>query len=195
MHVDYKYIDDPKYYDNFAWAVEEYSTQLEKARNFLIDFAQCTLSIVLLGTVIATLGPWILLAEVVQMLLHVVVNKHLNSISIKYKEDSVPLDRRLGYFHRLFYLKEYAADMKSTMLGEIAGASYDNCGKQKLKVQAKYVWKIELLYILHEAILFSTEIIIMLYIIKNIIVGNIPEVAMYMTLMLSFTGWIQRLTC
>lgn len=186
VHVDYKYIGDPKYYDNFAWAVEEYSTQLEKARNFLIDFAQCTLSIVLLGTVIATLGPWILLAEVVQMLLHIVVNKHLNSISIKYKEDSVPLDRRLGYFHRLFYLKEYAADMKSTMLGEIAGASYDNCGKQKLKVQAKYVWKIELLYILHEAILFSTEIIIMLYIIKNIIVGNIPEVAMYMTLMLSF---------
>lgn len=49
VHVDYKYIDDPKYYDNFAWAVEEYSTQLEKARSFLIDFAQCTLSIILLG--------------------------------------------------------------------------------------------------------------------------------------------------
>lgn len=120
------------------------------------------------------------------MLLHVVVNKYLNAISIKYKEDLIPVDRRLGYFHRLFYLKEYAADMKSTMLGKIAGESYDNCGEQKLKVQAKYVWKIELLYILHEAILFSTEIIIMLYIIKNIIAGNIPEVAMYMTLMLSF---------
>lgn len=185
VHVDYKYIDDPKYYDNFAWAVEEYSTQLGKARGFLIDFAQCTLSIILLGTLIATLGPWILLIEIVQMLLHVVVNKYLNSISIRYKEDLVPVDRRLGYFHRLFYLKEYAADMKSTMLGKIAGESYDNCGEQKLKVQAKYVWKIELLYILHEAILFSTEIIIMLYII-NIIAGNIPEVAMYMTLMLSF---------
>lgn len=186
VHVDYKYIDDPKYYDNFAWAVEEYSTQLENARKFLIDFAQCMLSIILLGTLIATLGPWILLIEVVQMLLHVVVNKYLNAISIKYKEDLVPVDRRLGYFHRLFYLKEYAADMKSTMLGKIAGESYDNCGEQKLKVQAKYVWKIELLYILHEAILFSIEIIIMLYIIKNIIAGNIPEVAMYMTLMLSF---------
>lgn len=57
VHVDYKYIDDPKYYDNFAWAVEEYSTQLEKARNFLIDFAQCTLSIVLLGTVIGNARP------------------------------------------------------------------------------------------------------------------------------------------
>lgn len=186
VHVDYKYIDDPKYYNNFAWAVEEYSAQLEKARSFLINFAQCTLSIILLGTVIATLGPWILLAEVVQVLLHVVVNKHLNSISIKYKEDSVPIDRRLSYFHRLFYLKEYAADMKSTMLREIAEASYDNCGKQKLNMQEKYVWKIELMYILHEAILFATEIIIMLYIIKSIIAGNIPEVAMYMTLMLSF---------
>lgn len=87
VHVDYKYIDDLKYYDNFAWAVEEYSTQLENARKFLIDFAQCMLSIILLGTLIATLGPWILLAEVIQMLLHVVVNKYMNSISIKYKEE------------------------------------------------------------------------------------------------------------
>lgn len=186
VHVDYKYIDDPKYYDNFAWAVEEYSTQLGKARGFLIDFAQCTLSIILLGTLIATLGPWILLIEIVQMLLHVVVNKYLNAISIKYKEDLVPVDRRLGYFHRLFYLKEYAADMKSTMLGKIAGESYDNCGEQKLKVQAKYVWKLELLHILHEAVLCVTEIIIVIYIIKNIINGNIPEAATYMTLMLSF---------
>lgn len=186
VHVDYKYIDDPKYYDNFAWAVEEYSTQLENARKFLIDFAQCTLSIILLGTLIATLGPWILLAEVIQSLLHVVVNKYLNAISIKYKEDLVPVDRRLGYFHRLFYLKEYAADMKSTMLGKIAGESYDNCGEQKLKVQSKYVWKLELLHILHEAVLCVTEIIIVIYIIKNIINGNIPEAATYMTLMLSF---------
>ena len=186
VHVDYKYIDDPKYYDNFAWAVEEYSTQLENARKFLIDFAQCMLSIILLGTLIATLGPWILLAEVIQSLLHVVVNKYLNAISIKYKEDLVPVDRRLGYFHRLFYLKEYAADMKSTMLGKIAGESYDNCGEQKLKVQSKYVWKLELLHILHEAVLCVTEIIIVIYIIKNIINGNIPEAATYMTLMLSF---------
>ena len=186
VHVDYKYIDDPKYYDNFAWAVEEYSTQLENARKFLIDFAQCTLSIILLGTLIATLGPWILLAEVIQSLLHVVVNKYLNAISIKYKEDLIPVDRRLGYFHRLFYLKEYAADMKSTMLGKIAGESYDNCGEQKLKVQSKYVWKLELLHILHEAVLCVTEIIIVIYIIKNIINGNIPEAATYMTLMLSF---------
>lgn len=186
VHVDYKYIDDPKYYDNFAWAVEEYSPQLENARKFLIDFAQCMLSIVLLSTLIATLGPWILLAEVIQSLLHVVVNKYLNAISIKYKEDLIPVDRRLGYFHRLFYLKEYAADMKSTMLGKIAGESYDNCGEQKLKVQSKYVWKLELLHILHEAVLCVTEIIIVIYIIKNIINGNIPEAATYITLMLSF---------
>ena len=144
------------------------------------------LSIILLGTLIATLGPWILLAEVIQMLLHVVVNKYMNSISIKYKEDVVPLDRRLGYFHRLFYLKEYAADMKSTILGKVAGESYDNCGEQKLNLRTKYVWKIELLNILHEAILCVTEIIITIYIIKNIINGNIPEAATYITLMLSF---------
>lgn len=186
VHVDYKYIDNPEYYDNFAWAVEEYAKQIEKGREFLIQFTQCVLSLILLGTVIATLGPWILLIEVVQMLLHTVVNKHVNSNSIKYREESIPLDRRLGYFHRLFYLKEYAADMKSTLLGKIAGESYDKCGKQKLKVVTKYSWKIELLNVLHEVIFCVTEITIVLYLVKNILAGNIPQVGMYMTLMLSF---------
>lgn len=186
VRIDYKYIDNPEYYNNFAWAVEEYAKQIEKGREFLIQFAQCVLSLVLLGTVIATLGPWILLIEFVQMLLHVVVNISVNANAMKYKEAAIPLDRRLGYFHRLFYLKEYAADMKSTPLGKIAGESYDNYGSQKLRVLTKYTWRIELLNVLHEAILCGTEIIIMIYLIKSILAGSIPEIGMYITLMMSF---------
>lgn len=184
--VDYKNIDNPDYYDNYAWAVEEYVNQIEGARDFLVRFAQCILSLALLGTIIVTLGPWILVIEVIQMLLHVGVNKLINKNIIKYKEISIPLDRRLGYFKRLFYLKEYAADMKATPIADIAVDSYDNYSKQKLNVVTKYTWRLELLNVLHEVILSITEMVIMVYLIKSIIDGRIPEIGMYITLMLSF---------
>ncbi len=184
--TDYKNIDNPEYYDSFAWAVQEYATQLEGARDILVKIAQCILSLALLGTIIATLGPWILLVEVIQMLLHTGVNKLVNKSMMKYKEQSIPIDRRLGYFRRLFYLREYAADMKSTLISKLAGKSYDECTKEKIKIVTKFSWKYELLNVLHEVILSITEMIIMVYLIKNIISGNIPEIGMYMTLMLAF---------
>lgn len=184
--TDYKNIDNPEYYDNFSWAVEEYATQLEGARDLLVKIAQCVLSLALLGTIIITLGPWIIAIEVIQMLVHTGVNRIINTEMIKYKRDSVPIDRRLGYFQRLFYLREYAADMKSTLISKTAGESYDECAKNKIRIVTKFFWKYELLNILHEVILSVTEIIIMVYLIKNIIAGNIPEIGMYMTLMLAF---------
>ncbi|MBQ7076941.1 MAG: ABC transporter ATP-binding protein [Lachnospiraceae bacterium] len=184
--TDYKNIDNPEYYDNFSWAVEEYATQLEGARDLLVKIAQCVLSLALLGTIIITLGPWIIAIEVIQMLLHTGVNRIINTEMIKYKSASVPIDRRLGYFQRLFYLREYAADMKSTLISKMTGESYDECAKNKIRIVTEFFWKYELLNILHEVILSVTEIIIMVYLIKNIIAGNIPEIGMYMTLMLAF---------
>ncbi|MBR0434733.1 MAG: ABC transporter ATP-binding protein [Lachnospiraceae bacterium] len=184
--TDYKNIDNPEYYDSFAWAVQEYATQLEGARDLLVKIAQCILSLALLDTIIATLGPWILLVEAIQMLLHTGVNKLVNKSMMKYKEQSIPIDRRLGYFRRLFYLREYAADMKSTLISKLTGKSYDECTKEKIKIVTKFSWKYELLNVLHEVILSATEMIIMVYLIKNIISGNIPEIGMYMTLMLAF---------
>ena len=186
LQIDYHLIDNPEYYDRFAWAVEEYANQVEKGRDFVIQLTQNLLSLLVLGAIIVSLGPWILLVELVQMGLHMVVDLFVNSNTIQLKEASIPLERRLAYFHRLFYLKEYAADMKSTPLGKVARDSYDDYGNQKIKVLTKYTWRIELLNVLHEVIFFVAELIIVLYLIKSILSGRIPEIGMYMTLMLSF---------
>lgn len=186
MGLDYKYIDNPAYYNNYAWAIGEYAEQLNQGRDFLVSLSQCILSLVALGAIVATLGPWILLVEVIQMVLHTIVNRRVNIYTIKQKEAAVPLDRRLNYFHRLFYMKDYAADMKSTPLSESVFTEYSKVGKQKIQVIRSFAWKIEFWNVVHEIIFCLTELVIALYLVQSIISGRIPEVGMYMTLMLSF---------
>ncbi len=186
MRLDYKFIDSPRYYDQYAWAVSEYAQQVQQGREFLVSFSQCALSLAALGTIIATLGPWILLVEVVQMGLHNAVNKQVNRNDIEQKEAVVPLQRRLDYFHRLFYLKEYAADMRSTSLSGKVFTGYCEAGKQKTAAVGCFAMKRELLNCVHEVIFCLTELIIVLYLVQSILSGRIPEVGMYMTLMLSF---------
>lgn len=186
MKLDYRYIDSPEYYDNYAWAVDEYSNQMEAARQLLIDFFQCVLSLVVLVSIIATLGPWILLAEILEMFLISRINVLANKMQIREKDGLVPVERRLGYFHRLFYMKDYAADVKSTPLGEEILAEHRKTGEKKVKVVGSYAWKIEMLYNCQELVFSVTELIVVLYIVRSIISGRIAEVGMYMTLMLSF---------
>ncbi len=186
LQLDYKYIDSPEYYNTYAWAVGEYAKQVNKGRDFLVSFFQCVFSLAALITIIAALGPWILLVEVVQMVLHTLINKQMNRNTIAQKEATVPLDRRLDYFHRLFYMKDYAADMKSTPLRKSVFHEYSETGKSKLQIVGTFAWKAEFWNTVHEIIFCVTELVIVLYLVRSIISGRIPEVGMYMTLMLSF---------
>ena len=186
LQLDYKYIDSPEYYNTYAWAVGEYAKQVNKGREFLVSFFQCVFSLVALVTIIAALGPWILLVEVIQMVLHTLINKQMNRNAIAQKEATVPLDRRLDYFHRLFYMKDYAADMKSTPLRKSVFREYAETGKRKLSVVGTFAWKAEFWNMVHEIIFCVTELFIVLYLVRSIVSGRIPEVGMYMTLMLSF---------
>lgn len=186
MQLDYKYIDNPQYYDSYAWTVSEYAAQVKKGRELLVQFFPCILSVAVLGTIIASLGPWVLLLEVVQMALHSIINKQENINAMKKKEAIVPLNRRLDYFHRLFYMKDYAADMKSTPLSQSVLKEYSKTGKSKRNIVSSFARKGSFWSFIHEVVFCSTELIIILYLIQSIVSGRIPEVGMYMTLLLSF---------
>lgn len=186
MRLDYKYIDNPKYYDNFTWAMREYAQQVDEGRELIVSLCQCLLSLIAIGAIIISFGPWILLVEVVQMALHTAVNTQVNRNSIRQKEALIPLDRHLDYIHRLFYLKDFAADMKSTPVSKLAFQQYSDAAERKTAVVDSSAKKIELWNCVHEIIFCLTELVIVLYLARSITVGRLPEVGMYMTLMLSF---------
>lgn len=186
MSIDYKYIDNPEYYDKYAWAITEYSAQTVAARDFLKKFFQHFMSITMLFTMIAAIGPWIIPIEIIQMLLHCKIDFVQNKMNIAYKQALVPVNRRLSYFQRLFYQSEYAADIKSTLVGKKIMDKYDITENENLNVVNRYSKKRALYSILHELLFAITEFIIICYIVYNITVGNIAEVGMYIMMTLAF---------
>ena len=186
IETDYKYIDNPEYYDKFTWAVNEYTSQTNAARDFISRFFQYLFSASVLLTIIATIGPWILLIESVQLILQAILNEYSNKLSISQKNELMPVDRKIGYFHRTFYLKQYAADLKVTSLPRKLFREYDRSGEAKVEVTYKYAKKVLLLGMVREAVLAITEFVIIVYLITSIINGNIPEVGLYITMILAF---------
>ncbi len=186
LRLDYKFIDNPEYYNKYSRALNEYVAKTNAARDFINKFLQYFLSVTVLLSVIAVTGPWILVVEAVQLVLHAKINERENKVAIERKTETVPLDRRFSYFHRLFYLKDYSADMKSTLLSKRIFEKYEKTSEEKIDVVNRYARKTIALGIIHEMIFSVTEAVIILYLIYNISVGRIAEVGMYITMMLAY---------
>ena len=63
---------------------------------------------------------------------------------------------------------------------------YDRSGEAKVEVTYKYAKRVLLLGLVREAVLAITEFVIIVYLITSIINGDIPEVGLYITMILAF---------
>lgn len=85
LSIDYKYIDLPDYYDDFSWAMNEYVGQAYDAKEFVIDIMKYLASITVLVSIIASVSPWILLIECVQITIHALIKLRTNKNAINKK--------------------------------------------------------------------------------------------------------------
>lgn len=186
LEIDYKYVDDPEYYDNYAWALNEYLNQCNRAFDFCKNLLKNLLGATVLMSVILSVGPWIMFIEIMQLVLHNILLARTNKLDVAQKNELVPIERRFSYFHRVFYMKEYAADLKTSPLSNMILSKFNIVGKAKVEVAGKYALKNAIINIAHELIFFLTEFTIIIYLVYNIIHGNILEVGLYMTMILAF---------
>jgi len=185
LRTDYKYIDNPKYYDKYTWAVNEYASKAEEALSLVNNFVSSLVVIVALIAVISVIGPWVLIIALLSIGSRTIAYIKTNKIDIKREEEFVPLNRWLDYIHRIFYHREYTADLKTTGLGRIIFGRYNIVKKQKIDVLTKYSKETIKWALFADVIFRVAECIIVIHIAHGIYTGNIASVGLYITLMLA----------
>ena len=184
--TDYRYIDDPGYYDDYAWAVNEYADQVSGAVSFLASSGRCLAGIAVMVSIIATVEVWMLPIEAAQLVLHALVGRRMNRCDMGEREELVPIDRRLGYCHRLFYMKDYASDLKATLLKTLVLDGFHKAGGKKVRVRSRYEGRKAFWRMADELVFAATTGIIMLLLVHGIQSGSIPGIGMYVTMLLAF---------
>ena len=146
LKTDYKYFDDPEFYNNYTWAIKDYAGKAGEAFNLGIDILRSISIMIAMLSILLLMGPGIILITIVQMLIMTFFETRRNRLNIKKREKTLELDRKLNYVHRIFYQKEYAADLKSTNVKNYLLDMYRDNGKNKISVIKKFsgkllIWK------------------------------------------------------
>ena len=185
LKTDYKYIDDPDYYDKYQWAIDQHTAKSSEAFSFVNRILSAVVVVVSLVSIIAENNFFIVLLCMAGMVIRTLVSIRYNRVDMKMEEEFVPVDRKLEYTRRLFYLKDFTADLKSTNLKEYLFKNFDAMRQKKMAVQKKYGKSFFIWSAISDIVYRVIMIAIILLIAYNIYIGNILGSATYITMMLA----------
>lgn len=194
LSTDYKYFDDPEFYNNYTLTVNEYSNKSREAVELIINILKSLSTIISMGSVIIVLGPWLVVITVIEMIITVFIETQKNNVNIDKRMKSLAFDRKLGYVHRVFYQREYAADIKVTKLKNYLFALYRDSGKSKIGIIKAYAGVLFRWLFTQNCIGIVYNASIMIYISYGLLVSKkIIGVGKFMSLITANTQLMQSM--
>lgn len=181
----YDYVDNPDYYDKFSWAIKEYANKSTETVGFIVSSLTLIITIASLITIIATSIWWVIVIMAISFALKSLVVAKVNKLDLQKDEEAVPIDRKMDYFHRIFYQKPYAAELRTTKLKSIILAHYEKETQNKIHLIRKYIAKTLYLLIINDLLVRIADVFIVIGIAGSIYNGKVSEVGAYMTLLLA----------
>ncbi len=137
--IDLASYDDPDFYNDFIWAIRESDARVSQMMgNFNI----------LINRIVSSIAIWGLLAAVdliISLLLLVTVGagfllkNKLNRIRFERNEEINPIERKRSYIGRVFYLPEYAKQLRQGEIAAHLSKEYGRATEEKIDVIKKYI--------------------------------------------------------
>lgn len=140
--LDQSCYDDPEFYNDFIWAIRESDGRtVEIMENFSIFINRIVSSAVILG-VLASMDMVVAVVLLVSVSLGIVINNKLNKIHYDKNLEMNPINRKLGYISRVFYLQDYAKELRQGGIAKHLMNDYNATTEEKRDCIRKYTGKI-----------------------------------------------------
>lgn len=140
--LDQSCYDDPEFYNDFVWAIRESDGRVVQImENFGIFINRIVSSAVILG-VLASMDLVVAIVLLISVSLGFVVKNKLNKIRYDKNLEMNPIGRKLSYIGRVFYLQDYAKELRQGGIAEHLRNNYQTTTDEKISCIKKYMGRI-----------------------------------------------------
>lgn len=151
--IDLSCYDDPEYYNDFVWAMDESGGT---AVDMMDDMANIITRLVAGSTLFSLLfsiDTVIAVVLLVFSLLGVIIGQIGNKLHYKQEKEMKPLGRVRSYINRVYHLQEYAKEIRISHVTDVLMKRMDENTEQTIKTSVKYGKKFFVLYGVFDTIL------------------------------------------
>lgn len=176
--TDLQYYDDPEYYNSFILSLSNADNRAFDVFNSFISILTSFLTISGILSIIFTVDPICVVFVVASVFASLVINIKRSKITYEQDIESKPIERRRGYVQRVFYLVEYAKEIRTSKVKNLLLKKYMEECKNTRQVIKKYAGK-NFLYSFANGFLINTLIIDILYFSALIIRASVRKTISY----------------
>ncbi len=173
--LDLSCFDDPKFYNDFVWAMNESDA---RANEVMEDTGKLVNRIVSSFTIFGLLFQIDIVVAIIMFatsIITVVCNLIGNRIGFEHNKEQNPLNRKFDYINRVHHMPDYAKELRTNRASEILLREYDKTTKESMVLDKKYGRKYFVFYGLGWNLLgVLTMLIVTIYLITKL--GNGLEV-------------------
>ncbi|MBQ5883739.1 MAG: ABC transporter ATP-binding protein [Clostridia bacterium] len=150
--MDYEAYDNPEYYNDLVLAMNSMNERaysvLSNTQSIFTEF----IGIVTIGAVIISIDPVCLLFVALCVVFMVPVGRVIAKVNVDRTEAMTLLDRKNLYFSRVFYLQDYAKELRLSNAGEMIERRYNKNIFDRIETIAPFLAKQWKLYFCQESL-------------------------------------------
>jgi len=141
-NVELTCYEDPKFYNKYTLAVKEAGDRLESVISSFCDVVNGPISMVYVIYQMFLIDPFLLFFAVFPLIGTFVFDKAVQQLQYKQTIENNINDRKKGYVNRIFYLAQYAKEIRLSNAAKILNRQYNEGYEGTMKVYKKYGKKI-----------------------------------------------------
>ena len=154
--LDLAKYDNPGYYSDFILSIENVSDNLTNILSIIKGYIEQILSFLAISAVMLTIDPVCLLIVLGTVILFIPLGKYTGNLQTKRREAVTEKHRRSDYFARVFYLPDYAGEIRTSGIYPLLRKRFNESADDLIKTQKGYIRKLDGLFFVQE---FSVQVV------------------------------------
>lgn len=131
--IDYDFHENPNFLDNYTRALEEGANHIYNASKSLIDLVKTIFQSLSIFAVIMLINPLAVVYAIVIGFVFILIRLKTSKMSFNLQTMLRPLFRKRSYVGRVFFVKDYIADIKTTDISDCLLEKHENVGDELVK--------------------------------------------------------------
>ena len=148
--LDLESYDNPDFYNNFILTIESSSDNIQNILGLVRNYIANIVSLVAISSVLLTIDPMCLVIILATIAIFMPLSKKIGALQMGRRTDNTILHRRSDYFQRIFYLQDYAKEVRMNNIKPLLIDRYNDAADAVVNNQKKYWVKISSNYCLQE---------------------------------------------
>lgn len=148
--LDLSSYDNPDFYTDFILTIESSSDNIQNLMTLVRNYFADLISLIAVSSVLFTIDPVCLVIIVSVVLLFMPLSKKVGKLQMDRRTDNAKYHRRSDYFQRIFYLQDYAKEVRMNNIRPLLLERYNDSADDVIKNQKHYQSRISAYYFAQE---------------------------------------------